>query len=302
MSHFSVLVYGPTNEKELEKIMMPYHEFECTGIDNQYVQDIDISEDVMAEWKGSSKCDDPFSEYVDGYYCYQTFTKEEFDNDTVDEDIKYGYIIDNEDGTYKVIKRTNPNKKWDWYVVGGRWSNNLLGKDGNYHDSLRKGDIDIIGMENDSISRNLADYDKVMEEAKSLFGDNYFDMIMDFKDWETIRNEVKDNDRDVDTARDVYHNQNIAKVIKSFQSKGETDWYFVDYKDFICTREEKIEKARKLPKMFFAYLGNDGWHERGEMGWWASVSNEQTDWDTKAASIFDSIPDDTVVTVVDCHI
>jgi len=301
MSHFSVLVYGPTNEQELEKLMMPFHEFECTGIE-QYIQDIDISEEVVSEWKASSEYStDSFSAYVKDYYGYELFTGEEFHYaDT--EDIKYGYAIDNEDGSYKVIKRTNPNKKWDWYVVGGRWSNNILGKDGNRHDSLRKGDIDITGMENESIKRVLADYDKVMNEAKLLFGENYLEKIMDFKDWKTIRNEVKDIDRDVDTTRDVYHNQNIALVFKSLKDKGDNSWFFVDYSDYVCTREEKIEKARKLPKMFFAYLGNDGWHERGEMGWWASVSNEQTDWDVKAASIFDSIPDDTVVTVVDCHI
>lgn len=35
MSHFTVLVIGPNYEEQLA----PYHEFECTGCDDEYVQD-----------------------------------------------------------------------------------------------------------------------------------------------------------------------------------------------------------------------------------------------------------------------
>src|SRR5579871_1381527 len=42
MSHFSVLVIGPNVEEQLA----PYHEFECTGDDNQYVIDEDQTEEA----------------------------------------------------------------------------------------------------------------------------------------------------------------------------------------------------------------------------------------------------------------
>jgi hypothetical protein len=38
MSHFRVLVIGDDYEKQLA----PYHQFECTGRDDKYVQDIDV--------------------------------------------------------------------------------------------------------------------------------------------------------------------------------------------------------------------------------------------------------------------
>lgn len=40
------------------------------------------------------------------------------------------------------------------------------------------------------------------------------------------------------------------------------------------------------------------------MGWWAIVSNEkeEKDWETKFKEFIDSLDEDTVVTVVDCHI
>ena len=46
------------------------------------------------------------------------------------------------------------------------------------------------------------------------------------------------------------------------------------------------------------------WYERGEMGWWGMVSNEQdTDaWNAQVSTLLDSLPDDTDISVVDCHI
>lgn len=53
MSHFSVIVVTdefPTYEL-LSDLMQPFHEFECTGVDDQYVQDIDITEDCRKEFE-----------------------------------------------------------------------------------------------------------------------------------------------------------------------------------------------------------------------------------------------------------
>jgi hypothetical protein len=52
MSHFSVLVIGGNVEEQLQ----PFHEFECTGTDDQYVQEIDQTEEARKnfeefEWK-----------------------------------------------------------------------------------------------------------------------------------------------------------------------------------------------------------------------------------------------------------
>ena len=48
MSHFSVLVVSqeePT-EEYLDRVLAPFHEFECTGIDDQYVEDVDITQEA----------------------------------------------------------------------------------------------------------------------------------------------------------------------------------------------------------------------------------------------------------------
>jgi len=46
MSHFPVLVIG----EEPVKLLQPYHEFECTGMDDEYVQDIDETEEKREEY------------------------------------------------------------------------------------------------------------------------------------------------------------------------------------------------------------------------------------------------------------
>src|SRR5271156_101949 len=47
MSHYGVLVIG----NDIEAQLAPYHEFECTGLDNQYVQEIDQTEGALEEYK-----------------------------------------------------------------------------------------------------------------------------------------------------------------------------------------------------------------------------------------------------------
>lgn len=37
----------------------------------------------------------------------------------------------------------NHNMEWDWYVVGGRWNNNWVTKDGKATNVFRKGDLDL---------------------------------------------------------------------------------------------------------------------------------------------------------------
>jgi len=46
MSHFPVLVIG----EEPVKALQPYHEFECTGFDDEYIQDIDETQEKLLEY------------------------------------------------------------------------------------------------------------------------------------------------------------------------------------------------------------------------------------------------------------
>ena len=48
-----------------------------------------------------------------------------------------------EDGEIVRYSTYNPNSKWDWWVVGGRWSNSLLTKDGELVNETTVGLFDV---------------------------------------------------------------------------------------------------------------------------------------------------------------
>ena len=54
----------------------------------------------------------------------------------------------------------------------------------------------------------------------------------------------------------------------------------------------------------FAVVKNGEWFERGEMGWWAVVSNEKDKdvWESEVRELLKGLSDDTLLTVMDCHI
>ncbi len=55
---------------------------------------------------------------------------------------------------------------------------------------------------------------------------------------------------------------------------------------------------------FFAILKDGEWYEKGEMGWFAIVSNEKAaeTWETEQKKLLADLPGDTLLTVIDCHI
>ena len=54
----------------------------------------------------------------------------------------------------------------------------------------------------------------------------------------------------------------------------------------------------------FAVLIDGKWYELGEMGFFAIVSNEKLgyDWSAQFTDIIDSISEDAILSIVDCHI
>lgn len=177
MSHFSVLVVTsePPTDEVLEKTLAPWHEFECTGRDDQYVVEIDKTEEARAafekaketrlrdtegnlhdlfddqgNWKPEFSRPDndrfrsgrkefipegyekieiaasevmSFGEWAADYYGWPMTAASSVDRA---DRHKYGHIVVDEAGNViRCIDRTNPNAKWDWWQVGGRYSGRL---------------------------------------------------------------------------------------------------------------------------------------------------------------------------------
>jgi hypothetical protein len=112
MSHFTVLVPAK-DEEELEAKLLPYHEYECTGIE-EYLEFIPADmEELQARYEEHGNGED-FEAFVEGW-----------SGDTKNENGVYG-------------RMTNPNAKWDWWTIGGRWTGALAVDYDPYEDPANK--------------------------------------------------------------------------------------------------------------------------------------------------------------------
>lgn len=379
MIHFSTMIIGADPEKALA----PFHEFECTGVDDEFVKDVDLLPETRAEYEnGSSRrlvdesgnVHEPWADRFwrepnseerqnllggagvgatfgfSGGVAYRTKdwgdgrgrrTKVQFiPEGFVEREIpykelmsfaeyveyktekmplvlergrplqigaeqKYGYwVIEGDPNDLKsarvvqVIDRTNPNAKWDWWVVGGRWSGHLKLKTGERADSALFSAIDLDGMREEAGAKAELDWRIVHAMVPSL------SKFVSFNEF------IKRHDGDHDAARKAYHSQ-PAMLEKAAATKDpqltadeQSMMTWCDLGEFMDSMEEHGAKARRGALATFAVVKDGCWYERGKMGWWGAVSDEKDadTWNEKFSELLDGIEGDTLITVVDCHI
>lgn len=393
MSHFTVLVIGDNPEDQLA----PYHEFECTGLNDEYVQDIDVTDRARKDYEKDTQTmfegpegemigwDDPriwrdptpeeepligvgsgsgnglwwsskdwedgrgyrtkvldeaftkkeiplkdtmsFEEYLsDWAYSYEAVPHGETPN--LEESHKYGYYTLDENGEVsRVVTRTNPNSKWDWYQLGGRWrgffqlkegATGHLGEPGTFEkmgmregkfekyeptqvDQALKGDIDFEAKVQARLAAELPEFDRAVQLLK--------DADVPFpKDWETIRDQICGTDENYDAskireAREAYRAQPGMEVLNE-DEKFRVFWGCVveHYANFDRDRFEL--QVRRGANATFAVVKDGKWYEKGDMGWWGMVADEKEEekWQEEYYNLLEGLPDDTLLSVYDCHI
>lgn len=307
MSHFTVLVIGENVEQQLQ----PYHEFECTGTNDEFVQDVDVTDEMLEAIAKGESIEDALSYYGLENKIVGDVSEVKTGAGTDDDaPHKYGYAIVKDGKLVKAVNRTNPNKKWDWYQVGGRWSGFLklkagasgeLGSKGlmgscsndgpGYADQCSLGDIDLEGMRNDAGSGAGEKWDKA-HAALSDAG-----APTEWNTWEKCRDELHKGD--IEAARAAYHDQPSVKAIKKA-----FDDFFVSPDQYMVTREQYVQQARDRAISTYAVLKDGRWIAKGEMGWFGMSDDKETqgDWNRKVNDLLGSLPPETLITVVDCHI
>lgn len=302
MSHFSVLVIGNNVEAQLQ----PFHEFECTGTNDQYIQDVDITEEV----RGSMTGDEPISleEALSDYGIADAVVQDESEvkKEGADAAHRYGYAIVKDGTLVKAVDRTNPNKRWDWWVVGGRWSgflklkpgavgeqgerswtNREKPKDAGRCDAALKGAIDFEGMRQEAGDRAAALWDKAHELTAGVT----------WEAWASVRARCAS----IEEARTFYKGQAAVQLLK----KGDPDAFGWDLDDTLAgPKDAYIQAARDRAITTWAVVQDSQWHEKGSMGFFGMSSGDmqQADWNRRFNEIVDALPDDTPLTLVDCHI
>ena len=219
MSHFTVYVFTNGDGKDVEDLLAPYDENIEYAPYIQYTKAQAIAHirkdiedykhstyytEFMADpeaYREKHKNYPDHINYLDNIYP----KKLKWSDEECYEEMKKWYSNDMIDEEGNLYSTYNPNSKWDYYTVGGRWNYGLVTKEG------------------------------------------------------------------------TNTNEDYA---------SEIDW-------------EKTGAP-------FAFITPGGrWHEKGEMGWWAVVSNEKKkdNWETEFKNALnDLMSDDLRVTLVDCHI
>lgn len=395
MSHFAVLVIGD----DVDKALAPFHEFECTGLNDEYVKEVDQTEEALEDYqKDTNKmilCPDgekicfydfrfyrepteeeskeighmggagaangliwasndwedgkgyrtkvhfipegheemevdtkdvqTFAEFVSDYYGRKLVKHDEKPDVEEDGEHKDGYAQLDENGdVLKVVNRTNPNARWDWFAIGGRWRGYFRVKfpisirdvvvgdcgglhdkkpESGYADQLRIKDIDFEGEETkvtEKSTKRFAEWNELLKKH---------DPDHKTKTWTHFRLLADDeaNSMTYDEARDAYNSQPLMKVLSKPEMRDTTFGGFYgccQVDDMGFDRRKYVNK--ELDRMFvtFALVKDGEWYEKGKMGWWGMSSDEmeQETWNSKFNELLKGLPEDTIVTLVDCHI
>lgn len=333
--------------------MAPYHEFECTGDDNEYVVDIDKTEEALAafnkatvsrmkspdgalhtlfdengNWKqefsregeygrrelhvpaGHEKVEVPASEqesaaqWISSYYGWGIAGKSSGD------ETKYGFIeIDAEGNVVRCVDRTNPNAKWDWYVVGGRWSGFLRAKPGTDVSLGRRGLLgahaDGHRLATDQAMLANVDLDTMRAEKRAEFElrwDKAHAAAAHLPaplTWE----EMEASHPKIDTRREAYWAQ---EAIVALKAAFDNPWDLNEPLAALAEKDRAAYGQRGANKALvtFALVKDGRWFERGKMGWWAMVADEKdaAAWSDEFAKLLNDLPPTTWLTVIDCHI
>ncbi len=339
MSHFTVLVIGENPEDQLrpfkeydgEDWLKPYLEFQETDPEemNKYENDT-VSVFIDKQGYKHHKFDDGFKVQVGEYSCqYEYKCPEGWTEAEIPNKEFYATFEDyvNRYGEEKPDEKTgkrgywhNPEGYWDWYQLGGRWTGFFKAKEntpivvgqmglGNippekgYIDQGTKVNIDFECTRNDAANKARTRY----RTFKRLLGGKIPKIE---RSWDEIRLQYSD---DIGKAREVYHKQDALvlhkKLVKEAKKLPLTNFEkeivtWDELEDYQCTEEEYTQRARDNALSTFAVLKDGKWYQKGKMGWWGMVSNEkdQNDWNKEFNDLIDGLPDDTLLSVYDCHI
>lgn len=336
MSHFTVLVIGPDPEEQLKP-------FDETLEMDRYVQNtkaeiIEKGRKEIEDYKNTT-----YAEFLNDQQAYAkdhskehvAFLENEFpkkltwsDEEVYQDGIRW-YEPEDIGPDGEVYSTSNPNSKWDWYTLGGRWqgffkckkgTDTVIGESGAFGPTRKdftdrcdqglKSAIDFDGMYNEAADRASVRY----EQIANLFGGSIPVVI---RTWEDICADESLNTKDLRNATYRAQDAIVAyEELKKTFPTGSPDLTEIqedflhgfswgnELEEFSCTREEYVGKAMIDALSTFAIVKDGKWYEKGQMGWWAIVTNEQDEkeWNTQVQKLIAEASENTLFSLYDCHI
>lgn len=299
-------------------------------------------EDLLAPYDESMAVD-PYRNYEGGAardYWAVKHLREEGRITVPDEDLtwrhvaeaynaKYGeeegeHLFIDEDGVRAFTMSTyNPESKWDWYSIGGRWlgyfpikpggglipaDEIINGTPGAFDNEAEDGccdggkkrhlDLDALRAKKAQAAREEHQaYHRVVEGTRPA------------TPWSVFIARVEDKegafaDYSIDHAREDYHSQPRVRALA--QSEEFKHHWGLEPEEYEVPEDDYAQRAADRAVPGYAVLTQEGqWMAPGKMGWWGMGSDDEESYDAyvKAANAYiDGLDDDTYLIVVDCHI
>lgn len=212
----------------------------------------------------------------------------------------------------------NPNRKWDWYQLGGRWTGHFWlkpGCNGVSSPPSRHDDPEDKAPEGtaDQAIKGAIDFERMRNEAALRAGQHY-DLMHSiiagrtFLSWNTFCDAAtadetltpEEKGEKIKAAREEYWGQQVIQDLSAHPKHLAFD----DPTQVLVPRDEYLQAARDRAISTFAVIKDGQWYEKGSMGWWGMVSDEEEEetWNKEFGVLLDSLTDDTLLSVYDCHI
>ena len=289
MSHYTTYVVTKTNDKEeLAKLMLPYHEYECTGM-TAYCVHLDKTSEVITEYASHKDNYESPEDFLDSWYGIKSDRIYEEEPAVKPAD---SYAVVKDGNIVKMCHFTNPNHKWDYYTPYS-WEKCTFLKEG------ANGEVQ-------AIEKSKLDIDGFMDGQKKYFSGLYNKLKPyfkpDFISWEDAR---KQNEDDIAKAREVYNNQQSIKDMEA--GVGSSELFHIRWNIHVddiakMTEEEFVDSNMREASPFWAIVLPTGqWIEHGHMGWWAVSWDEDKDFSKTWTEIWKKLPDDCYVWRCDCQ-
>lgn len=214
----------------------------------------------------------------------------EYLNANTDEELYKLQIYEDEsyDKNGNHLTTYNPNSKWDWYEIGGRWNKILLVKE--EVKDIEEGTPSWGNL--DSINKKAPEGFKWVTGAK--IKDIEFEKAIEFNN--TYNKSIRFWELYVEGQEP--QNEEEKEMIK----------WEIYKKEYYIERYETKENYAKINSIFttWALLDEKGWHEKVEMGWFA-MANDTKDSELLFIEKFTETiqkPEnqDKYLVIVDCHI
>ncbi len=222
----------------------------------------------------------------------------------------------------------NPDSKWDWYTIGGRWADKFpvlpaadrkgepgYGRKGE-RSWINKNDIAKSGYV-DAAAIGVIDFDRMRSEAGQDAGARYdrwtalTEGLPPARTFSTIRDEMisiyGDNTTAHEVARERYYEQPV--IIEARKTDEFDRWFSEVLDEYGTDRETYVQRARDGAVPGYALLDHEGhWVSPGEMGWWGMSSDDEATreaYHIKVNAYLDELREkhpDMILVNVDMHI